>query len=309
MSKIVIMMRMKKKQAGNGHIIRNVLPGGIAEEMGVEPGDRLVAINGVSVGDIFDYRYLIADEEITVTIEDAAGEQYLLEIEKDETEDLGVEFENALMDDYRSCTNNCIFCFIDQMPPGMRETLYFKDDDSRLSFLQGNYVTLTNMSDDDIERICRFHMEPINISIHTTDPELRKKMLHNRFAGKALEKIDRLFEANVIMNGQIVLCRGWNDGEALEKTIRDCGKWYPVMRSLSIVPVGLTKYRDSLTKLDPFTKEDACRLIDQVEKWQEHFRKSPWIFQSGPGSFPLSEKLYHHGGVASVLCADPASWK
>ena len=259
----------RKKQ--KGHIISRVLPGSIAEEMGVEPGDAVVAVDGQPVQDIFDYRFLMADEEVTVTIEDRFGEQYLLEIEKDEDEDFGVEFELSLMDNYRSCTNGCIFCFIDQMPPGMRKTLYFKDDDSRLSFLQGNYVTLTNMSDEDISRICRFRMEPINISIHTTDPELRVKMLRNKHAGESLSKIKTLKDAGIIMNGQIVLCKGYNDGDALHRTIADCAAYRPEMRSLSIVPVGLTKYRSKLTKLEPFTKEDAERLIDEVESWQKLF--------------------------------------
>ena len=169
-----------------------------------------------------------------------------LEIEKDYEDDLGIEFEQGLMDEYRSCRNKCMFCFIDQMPKGIRETLYFKDDDSRLSFLQGNYVTLTNMSDHDIERIINYHLEPINVSIHTTNPELRCKMLHNRFAGDALKKIDVLYEGGIMMNGQIVLCKGENDGEELERSIRDMTKWLPNLQSVSVVPVGLTKYREGL---------------------------------------------------------------
>lgn len=161
------------------------------------------------------------------------------------------------MDEYRSCRNNCIFCFIDQMPPGMRETLYFKDDDSRLSFLQGNYVTLTNMSDHDIDRIIKYHLGPINISFQTTNPQLRCKMLHNRFAGDIFPKVQRLYEAGIEMNGQIVLCKGVNDGEELERSIRDLSRYLPHLRSVSIVPVGLSKYRDGLYPLEPFTKEDA----------------------------------------------------
>ena len=173
------------------------------------------------------------------------------------------------MSDYKSCSNKCIFCFIDQMPPGMRETLYFKDDDSRLSFLQGNYITLTNMKDKDIERIIRFHLAPINISVQTMNPELRCKMLHNRFAGEALKKIDRLYEAETEMNGQIVLCKGVNDGKELAYTIEQLSKYAPVMQSVSVVPVGLSKYRDGLYPLEPFTKEDACEVIDLIEKWQK----------------------------------------
>jgi len=272
-SKIVMMTRMEKTGSRARHIIKKVMPGGIAEEMGVEPGDAVVAINGQPLTDIFDYQFLMTDEEVTVTIEDREGERFYLEIEKEVDEDFGVEFEQPLMDNYRSCCNGCIFCFIDQMPPGMRKTLYFKDDDSRLSFLQGNYVTLTNMSDDDVARICRFRMEPINISIHTTDPALRVKMLKNKNAGTSLQKVRVLKEAGIEMNGQIVLCKGYNDGEALERTIRDCASYRPEMKSLSIVPVGLTKYREKLTPLMPFQKEDALQLIETVERWQDRFYK------------------------------------
>ena len=253
------------------HIVRSVEQGGIAWEMGIEPGDKLLAINGTEIEDVFDYHYLVNDEELLVLIEKTNGEQWELEIEKEYEEDLGIEFEQGLMDEYRSCRNKCIFCFIDQMPPGMRETLYFKDDDSRLSFLQGNYVTLTNMSDHDIDRIIRYHLEPINVSIHTTNPELRCKMLHNRFAGDALKKIDRLYEGGIQMNGQIVLCKGINDGEELERSIRDMSKYFPTLQSVSIVPVGLSKYRDGLYPLDPFTKEDALKVLDTIHRWEEKF--------------------------------------
>ena len=253
------------------HIVRSVEQGGIAWEMGIEPGDKLLAINGTEIEDVFDYHYLVNDEELLVLIEKTNGEQWELEIEKEYEEDLGIEFEQGLMDEYRSCRNKCIFCFIDQMPPGMRETLYFKDDDSRLSFLQGNYVTLTNMSDHDMDRIIRYHLEPINVSIHTTNPELRCKMLHNRFAGDALKKIDRLYEGGIQMNGQIVLCKGINDGEELERSIRDMSKYFPTLQSVSIVPVGLSKYRDGLYPLDPFTKEDALKVLDTIHRWQEKF--------------------------------------
>lgn len=194
------------------HLISRVEPGSIAEEVGIEPGDKLLMINNNVIEDIFDYRYYIEDELVVLLIEKPDGEQWELEIEKEEYEDMGMEFSQGLMDEYRRCHNRCIFCFIDQMPPGMRDTLYFKDDDSRLSFLQGNYVTLTNMSDHDIERIIKYHLEPINISFQTTNPELRCKMLRNRFAGDALKKVDDLYRAGIEMNGQIVLCRGINDG-------------------------------------------------------------------------------------------------
>lgn len=251
------------------HMIKSVEEGSIAWEMGIEPGDVLLRINNNIIEDVFDYHYYVNDEELLVLIRKANGEEWELEIEKDYEDDLGIEFEQGLMDEYRSCRNKCMFCFIDQMPKGMRETLYFKDDDSRLSFLQGNYVTLTNMSDHDIERIINYHLEPINVSIHTTNPELRCKMLHNRFAGDALKKIDVLYEGGIMMNGQIVLCKGENDGEELERSIRDMTKWLPNLQSVSVVPVGLTKYREGLYPLEPFHKEDAREVLDTIHKWQK----------------------------------------
>ena len=251
------------------HVIYKVTPGSIAEEMEIEAGDVLVSINGNEIEDVFDYHYMVNDEYLEVLIRKADGEEWELEIEKEYNEDIGIEFENGLMDDYKSCTNKCIFCFIDQMPPGMRETLYFKDDDSRLSFLQGNYVTLTNMKDKDLDRIIQYHLAPINISVQTTNPELRCMMLHNRFAGDALKKIDRLYEAGIQMNGQIVLCKGVNDGVELERSISDLTKYLPYMESVSVVPVGLSKYREGLYPLEPFTKEDAVNVIEMIEKWQK----------------------------------------
>ena len=254
-----------------GHKIKRVLPGGIAEEMGVEAGMSILKVNDVVPEDVFDYQYLMEDEYVTVLIREEDGTETLLEIEKDPDEDFGVEFESSLMDDYRHCSNRCIFCFIDQMPKGMRDTLYFKDDDSRLSFLQGNYVTLTNMKDKDIDRIIRYNMEPINISIHTTNPSLRCSMLGNRFAGEIFPKVRRLADAGITMNGQIVLCRGINDGPELERSIRDLSSYRPAMRSVSVVPVGLTKFREGLTRLLPFDRESACAVIDMIEKWQNTF--------------------------------------
>lgn len=251
------------------HIIKDVLPGSIAEELEISAGDKLLAINDQEIEDVFDYHFLANEEYLTVLIEKPDGEQWELEIEKEYEEDLGIEFEQGLMDEYRSCRNKCIFCFIDQMPKDMRETLYFKDDDSRLSFLQGNYVTLTNMSDHDIDRIVRYHLEPINVSFQTTNPELRCKMLHNRFAGEALKKVDRLYEGGITMNGQIVLCKGINDGEELERSIRDLMKYAPQLQSVSVVPVGLSKYREGLYPLLPFTKEDAKEVLHIIHKWQK----------------------------------------
>lgn len=253
----------------NMHVISRVLPGSIGEELELVPGDMLVSINGQPVEDVFDYRYLMNDETVELLIRKKNGEEWELEVEKDYEDDLGVEFENSLMDDYRSCSNHCIFCFIDQMPPNMRETLYFKDDDSRLSFLQGNYVTLTNMSEYDLDRIIKFHLSPINVSFQTMNPELRCKMLHNRFAGDALKKVDKLYQGGVIMNGQIVLCKGVNDRDELEYSLEKLSEYAPVLQSVSVVPVGLSKYRDGLYPLEPFGREDAEYLIEQVERWQK----------------------------------------
>ena len=259
---------MKKK---NGHLIKSVKEGSIAEEMEIEAGDVLLEINGEQMEDVFDYHYAINDEYIEILIRKSNGEEWILEIDKEADEDLGIEFEQGLMDDYRSCTNKCIFCFIDQMPKGMRETLYFKDDDSRLSFLQGNYITLTNMSDKDIDRIIKYRLCPINISVQTTNPKLRCKMLNNRFAGEALKKLDRLAGACIEMNGQIVLCKGVNDGEELKNSIEKLSEYLPHMRSVSVVPAGLTKYREGLYPLELFTSEEAGEVIDLIESYQQGF--------------------------------------
>ena len=255
------------------HIVSAVAPGSIAEELEIEPGDVLVSVNGQEPEDVFDYRYLMNEEEVLVVIRKPDGEEWELEIEKEYEDDLGMEFENGLMDDYRSCRNKCMFCFIDQLPKGMRDTLYFKDDDSRLSFLQGNYLTLTNMNEHDLEKIIYYKLSPINISFQATNPELRCKMLHNRFAGDIMDKVQRLKAAGIVMNGQIVLCRGVNDGEELDRSIRDLVTLMPELQSVSVVPVGLTRYRDGLYPLEPFTKEDACRVLDLIHSWQEKLVK------------------------------------
>lgn len=257
-----------------GHLIKKILPGSIAEEFELAPGDRLISINGHEIEDIFDYQFYAEDTYIEILIEKPDGEQWILEIDKEEDEDLGIEFDNGLMDEYRSCHNKCIFCFIDQMPKGMRDTLYFKDDDSRLSFLQGNYVTLTNMSEHDLDRIIQYHLSPINISFQTMNPELRCKMLNNRFAGEALKKVDRLNEAGIEMNGQIVLCKGVNDGEELAFSIREMMRYIPNLQSVSVVPVGLSKYRDGLFPLEPFTREDAREVLSMIHHYQnESYQK------------------------------------
>lgn len=263
---------MKRVPKKKGHEIKTVLPGSIASELELVPGDVLLSVNGKEIEDILDYHYLTNEEYLTVLVRKPDGEEWELEIEKEFEEDLGLEFTEELMDQYRSCRNQCIFCFIDQMPPGMRETLYFKDDDARLSFLQGNYITLTNMSDKQIDRIIFYKLSPINISIHTTNPELRCRMLNNRFAGTALEKIDRLCRAGITMNGQIVLCKGYNDGEELRRTLRDLEKYVPEMQSVSVVPVGLTKYRDGLVPLEPFGREEAGEVLALIREYQEYYK-------------------------------------
>ena len=242
---------------GRKHIIKEVMQDSIAWELGIEAGDRLITVNGQEIEDVFDYRYLIQDEYVELTIRTINGEEYIAEIEKEENEDIGIIFESGLMDHAKSCKNKCIFCFIDQLPKGMRESLYFKDDDSRLSFLQGNYVTLTNMSEEDINHIIFYHLSPINVSVHTTDLELRKKMLKNPRADKVLEVMKRLANAGIEMNLQVVLCRGINDGAILDKTISDCVAFFPHAKSMSVVPIGLTKYRENLYPMVPFDKQES----------------------------------------------------
>lgn len=253
-----------------GHLIQEVLEDSIAMEMEIEAGDILLSINNQEIEDALDYHLLVQSEELQLLIQKAGTEEeWLLEIEKDEFEDLGIVFENNLMDDYKSCCNQCVFCFIDQLPQGMRKTLYFKDDDARLSFLQGNYITMTNLKQKDIDRIIRYHLSPMNISIHTTNPDLRKKMLNNRFADKIMEYLGQFYDAEIPMNGQIVLCKGINDGEELERTISELSVFLPHLQSVSIVPVGLSRHREGLAPLEPFTKEDAKKVIELVECWQE----------------------------------------
>lgn len=294
-------------------MIRSIEEDSPFRETEVSPGDVLFSVNGEEIEDIFDYQYLTLDERLECTFEHPDGTRFTVTVEKEADADPGLVFEEGLMDSYRSCTNKCVFCFIDQMPPGMRETLYFKDDDSRLSFLQGNYVTLTNMSDHDVERICRYHLSPINISFHTTNPELRCMMLHNRFAGESLKKVDRLKAAGITMNGQIVLCKGLNDGAELERSISDLTGYMPELQSVSVVPVGLTRYREGLYPLESFTPEDAVRVIDAIEKWQDrlydrfgtHFvhASDEWYIMAGrelPGEERYDGYVQLENGVGMV---------
>lgn len=252
-------------------IVKKVAKGSIAEEAGIEAGDLIYKINGEFIHDILEYKFLTSDDELEIEIIKPNGDIEIVSVYNQDYEDLGIEFENPLIDKARSCCNKCIFCFIDQLPKGMRKTLYFKDDDSRLSFLQGNYVTLTNMSEEDINRIIRIRLSPINISVHATNPSLRVQMLGNKKAGNILEIMKRFAEAQIIMNCQIVLCPGINDGDELDKTIRELSELYPYVNSVSVVPVGLTNFREKLYKLIPFDREKADAVVRQVENWQEIF--------------------------------------
>lgn len=255
------------------HIIKDIVPGSIAEEMEIEPGDYLVSINDEEIKDILDYKFQIFDEYITLVIEKKNGEEWDLEIEKEANEDLGIIFPEQLIEKPRSCANKCIFCFMDQLPDKVRNTLVFKDDDFRLSFITGNYVTLTNSGYKDLDRIIRYHLSPINISVHATDPEVRSMMLNNKTAYKVMEYIKYLTEHDIKINAQIVLCPNINDGKVLDKTIKELSEYAPNLQCIAIVPVGLTKYREGLYPLTVFDKEGASRTIDQINGWQAKFRE------------------------------------
>lgn len=238
-----------------------------AAKAGLQVGETLLQIDSNEIEDVLDYRFYMTAERLTLLVQSPDGEKRRVRIRKGEYEDLGLDFETYLMDEQRSCRNKCVFCFIDQMPPGMRETLYFKDDDARMSFLYGNYITLTNLSEHDIERTIRMKISPINISVHTTNPELRCRMMNNRFAGKALDIMQRLANAGIAMNAQLVLCPGLNDGEELKRSLRDLLKLAPTLKTISCVPVGLTKYRDNLYPLRPYTKDEAAATIDLIDSF------------------------------------------
>jgi len=257
----------------NRNIISDVIEDSIAEEMGIEPGDILLSINGQKVKDVIDYKYLITDDFVIVEIQKEDEEIWELEIEKDFDEDIGIIFTNPLIDKAKNCKNKCIFCFIDQLPKGMRETLYFKDDDSRLSFLQGNFITLTNLNEEEIDRIIKYRISPINISVHTTDPNLRIKMLNNKNAGKLYDILQRFSEAGIKMQCQIVSVPGINDGENLKKTLNDLVKLYPNISSVAVVPVGITKYRENLSKLDIYDSDKANDMICLIHKMQDFFKR------------------------------------
>lgn len=253
--------------------INSVRPGSIAASLGVEPGDELVSINGEPVLDIIAYRYLTAAEEIEVEIVKADGQRLILEIEKDYNEDLGLEFAEATFDGLRRCQNKCLFCFVDQLPPGLRSSLYVKDDDYRYSFLTGNFITLTNLKPQDWERICRFRLSPLYISVHTTNPDLRAYILGNKRGAHILEQLKRLKEAGIEFHTQIVLCPGLNDGPELDRTLEDLFSFFPALRSIAVVPVGLTSHRKGLFPLKRYSREEALQVVEQVERWQRRFKR------------------------------------
>ncbi len=283
----------------NRVVIHAVEPDSAAFEAGVEPGDILLSVNGQEITDIFDYRFMTADTRLLLEIEKSSGELWEIEIEKDEYEELGLEFEEPLITEARSCTNQCVFCFIDQLPKGMRDTVYFKDDDSRLSFLSGNYVTLTNMDRAELDRIIRYRMSPVNVSVHTTNPELRKSMLGNRFAGDVLDKIKRLVEGGITVNAQIVLCRGLNDGQELERTLEDLTGLYPGVASISAVPVGLTRWREGLFKLEPYDAQASAQVLKQVGSWQQKL-----LERCGTRLVYLADEFYIKAGAALPACEE-----
>ena len=280
-------------QKGDGMVrIETVEKKSRADRAGVKQGDVLIAINGREINDVLDYRFFLAEKEIILSLS-RDGKTFDVKIKKCQYDDIGLDFETPLMDKKHSCENKCIFCFIDQLPRGMRKTLYFKDDDSRLSFLHGNYITLTNLHDKDIDRIIEMHISPVNISVHTTNPALRVKMMHNKRAGEVLSYIKRLSDAGISLCGQIVLCKGINDGEELDRSLRDLSEYFPAMQSVSIVPAGLTKYREKLYELEQFTPCEASAVIDRVDAVAEKMKA-----EHGIRMFYCADELYLKAGRA-----------
>ena len=271
--------------------ITGVLPHSIAGRCGINEGDDLISINGHEINDVLDYRFYLAEKNVSIAVMHG-GEVVSHDVKKGEYDDIGLEFETPLMDKKHRCENKCIFCFIDQLPKGMRETLYFKDDDSRLSFLHGNYITLTNLSDRDIDRIKEMHISPVNISVHTTNPELRVKMMKNKRAGEVLSYMRSLADAGITLRGQIVLCKGINDGDELERTMHDLESLYPQMDSVSVVTAGITGFRDGLFPLEPFSPADCRSIISQVTRFADECEK-----KYGDRIFYAADEIYVKGGV------------
>ncbi|MGI5958818.1 MAG: DUF512 domain-containing protein [Massiliimalia sp.] len=251
--------------------IKEVDQGSLCWKKGIRAGDELTSINGNEITDVLDYQFYIAETTLLTVFRRSEHQWIVKKIKKQQYEDIGLEFESYLMDEQRSCTNNCIFCFVDQMPPNMRDTLYFKDDDARLSFLFGNYITMTNLSQQEVDRIIKMKISPINISVHTTNPKLRCTMMNNRFAGEKLAYVKQLSDAGISINCQLVLCPGINDGKELERTLNDLGSLYPNIQSVACVPVGLTKYRDGLYPLERYEGENARNVVEMVERFGDDF--------------------------------------
>ena len=268
-----------------------VADGSISARVGILAGDVLQAINGHDINDVLDYRFYLTDTSISILLS-RCGKEFTVRIRKGEYEDIGLEFETPLMDKKHTCANRCVFCFIDQMPKGMRESLYFKDDDDRLSFLHGNYVTLTNLKDADVDRLITMHLSPVNVSVHTTNPELRVRMMKNKRAGEVLSYLDRLADAGIALCTQIVLCKGLNDRDELDRSMRDLAAYYPSLRSCAIVPVGLTKFREGLYPLELFTPEECAAVIRQVEAFGNEC-----LERLGTRLFYCSDEFYVRAGL------------
>lgn len=271
--------------------IESVKPRSPAEKCGIKAGDKLISINSHSISDVLDYGFYTRERRLEMELE-RAGEKYSVILKKSENADTGLEFSTFLMDKKRSCANRCIFCFIDQLPDGMRDTLYFKDDDTRLSFLQGNYVTLTNVSERDITRILEMHISPVNVSVHTTNPELRVKMLGNKNAAKIMTQLNTLAAHNISLNCQIVLCKGYNDGDELDRSMRELYALYPALSGVSVVPVGLTDHREGLCPLEPFSPEESLAVIRQIEAFGDKCRQ-----ETGYRLFYAGDELYIKAGL------------
>lgn len=268
-------------------IIASVKKGSLAFEAGIKKGDNLIAVNNKKVIDIISLSFLMLDTFVKVEIKTKDGETKFIDINKQLDEDIGLEFETAVFDGIHRCQNNCVFCFVDQMIPGMRNSLYIKDDDYRLSFLYGNFITLTNMSEDDYQYIINNHLSPLYISVHATDPNARVKIMKNKFAGQILKNIERLINAGIEIHTQVVLCPGYNDGEILEQTFQDLFKYFPMVKTLAVVPVGVTKNRGDLQDLELFTKETALKVIEKVNQWQKMARK-----KTGKSFIYVGDELY-----------------
>ena len=271
--------------------ITAVDPHGRAASAGILAGDVLINVNGNEIRDVLDYRFYLTEAKVTLSLS-RNGEPYSVQIVKGEYDDIGLEFETPLMDKKHSCTNRCVFCFIDQLPPGMRASLYFKDDDDRLSFLHGNYVTLTNLKQKDIDRLIKMHISPVNVSVHTTNPELRVRMMKNKHAGEVLSYLGQLADAGIALCTQIVLCKNLNDGAELDRSMHDLLSYYPALRSCAIVPVGLTKHREGLYPLEAFTPEDCAKVIAQVNAFGDKC-----LAKYGTRLFYCADEFYIRAGL------------